>query len=79
MRVRAFVGSFVVPSFHSVSFGQLLRCAHKCISKGRACLFNEYQSIRFRKKIATLFAFTFAKLGISPPTRCLRCSAGGSA
>ena len=25
-------------------------------------------------KIATLFTFTFAKLGLSPPTRCLRCA-----
>ena len=42
-RDGAFVRASVACVFrviHSVRFGQLLRCAHKCTSKGRACLFN---------------------------------------
>ena len=41
--VRSFVRAefrCFLPSIHSVRFGQLLRCAHKCTLKGRACLFN---------------------------------------
>ena len=40
---------------------------------------EQVHSIRLRKKIATLFTFTFAVLGILPPTRCLRCTTDGSA
>ena len=39
----------------------------------------QVELIRFRKKIVTLFTFTFAKLGILPLTRCLRCATDGSA
>ena len=59
--VRSFVRSFVHPCevrIHSVRFGQLLRCAINTIP---------YDSVK--NKIANLFTFTFAKLGISPPTR----------
>ena len=38
--VRSFVRSVVLPSLHSVRFGQHLRCVNKCTSKGKACLFN---------------------------------------
>ena len=63
-------------------FGQLLRCAPKRIVNIMKVYIKrnnmQVELIRFRKKISTLFTFTFAKRGIFQPTRCLRSEIDGS-
>ena len=66
VRVRVRVHVCIRSSLHSVSFGQLLRCAHKSIVNNMKLYIErnniQVELIRFRKKISTLF--TFAKRGI---------------
>ena len=66
-RDGAFVREFVHPfgvRIHSVRFGQLLRCAHQRIVNIMKLYVEsnniQVELIRFRKKISTLFTFTFA-------------------
>ena len=55
-------------SLHSVRFGQLLHCAHKCIVNINKVYIErnnmQVELIRFRKKISPFFTCTFAKRGI---------------
>ena len=55
------------------SFGQLLRCAHKCIVNIMKVYIEknnmQVELIQFRTKILPLFTFTFAKRGIQRDPR----------
>ena len=69
--VRSFVRScvilFALDSFYAV---HIRKEEHACSSNT-----IPYDSV----KIANLFTFTYAKIGISSPTRCLRCAIDESA
>ena len=66
--MRACMCVCIRSSLHSVRFGQLLQCAHKCIVNIMKVYIKRnnkhVELIRFCKKISPLSIFTFAKRGI---------------
>ena len=68
----------LLPSLQSVRFVQMLRCAHKRVVNILKLYIEinnvdlQLELIRFRKKISTLFTFTFARQEGSRITLCLQ-------
>ena len=74
--VRCSYAVCLLPSLHSVRFGQPLRCAHKRIVNIMKVYIErnnmQLELIRFRKKTSPLFTFTFARREGSQSTLCLQ-------
>ena len=79
--VRSFVWNSVdsYPRFIHFALGSIYAVHISVLRKEEHVCSSNTIPYTIPSKIAILFTFTFAKLGISPPTRCLRCATDGSA